>query len=143
LAHREPAERHKFPNLFADRLVRFYGRRLAQSGDGDFVVTDSRTGSDRVVVISQIVPRQGASITIGWRLGLSDGVYKIQDVAIDGVSMASAQRSEIAAFIARGGGQLRMLRWLIRRETEECRRRSACASPPSRSSNTGDPPRMT
>jgi hypothetical protein len=46
-----------------------------------------------------IVRRQGASIAIGWRLGLSDGVYKIQDVAIDGVSMALAQRSQIAALI--------------------------------------------
>ena len=111
-----PAERHKFRNLFADRLVGFYGRRLAQSGDGDFVVTDSRTGPDGVVVISQIVPRQGASIAIGWRLGLSDGVYKIQDVAIDGVSMALAQRSDIAALIARGGGQLRMLLATMREE---------------------------
>jgi hypothetical protein len=66
-----------FRNLFADRLVRFYGRRLAQSGDGDFVVTDSPAGPEGVVVISRIVPRQGASIAIGWRLGLSDGVYKI------------------------------------------------------------------
>jgi phospholipid transport system substrate-binding protein len=90
-----PAELHKFRNLFADRLVRFYGRRLAQSSEGDFVVTDSRTGPDGIIVISQIMPRQGVSIAIGWRLGLSDGVYKIQDVAIDGVSMAlaSAPRS--------------------------------------------------
>ena len=111
-----PAERHKLRNLFAYRLVRFYGRRLAQSGDGDFVVTDSRTGPDGVIVISQIVPRQGASIAIGWRLGLSDGVYKIQDVAIDGVSMTLAQRSQIAALIARGGGQLRMLLATMREE---------------------------
>jgi ABC-type transporter MlaC component len=80
------------------------------------VVTDSRTGPDGVVVISQIVPRQGASIDISWRLGLSDGVYKIQDVAIHGVSMALAQRSEIAALIARGGGQLRMLLTTMREE---------------------------
>jgi ABC-type transporter MlaC component len=93
------AERHQFRNLFADRLVRFYGRRPAQSGDGDFVVTDSRAGPEGVVVISQIVPRQGASIAIGWRLGLSDGVYKIRDVAIDR-SAWRWPRSEIAALIA-------------------------------------------
>src|SRR5215472_5731331 len=104
-----PEERRQFRNHFADRLVRFYGRQLAQSGDGDFVVTDSRAGPDSIIVISQIVPRQGASITIRWRLGLSEGVYKIQDVAIDDVSLALAQRSEIAGLIARSGGQLRML----------------------------------
>ena len=38
-----PAERQQFCDGFADRMVRFYGRRLAQSGKGDFVVTGGRT----------------------------------------------------------------------------------------------------
>jgi phospholipid transport system substrate-binding protein len=62
-----------------------------------------------VIVTSRINPRQGAPIAVDWRLGVSDGVYKIEDVAIDGVSMALAQRSEIAALIAPGGGQVGML----------------------------------
>ena len=44
-----------------------------------------------------------------WRLGINDGFYKIEDVSIDGVSMALAQRSEITALIARAGGQVGML----------------------------------
>jgi len=103
------AERQEFCEAFADRLVRIYGRQLAQSGDGDFVVTGSRTAPDGVIVTSRISPRQGVPIAVDWRLGVSNGVYKIEDVAIDGVSMALAQRSEIAALIARGGGQVGML----------------------------------
>ena len=101
-----PAQRQQFCDGFADRLVRFYGQRLAQSGSGNFVVTGSRTGSDGAIVTSRIIPPQGAPIAVDWRLGISDGVYKIVDVAIDGVSMALAQRSEITALIAREGGQL-------------------------------------
>ena len=41
-----------------------------------------------------------------WRLGISDGAYKIEDVAIDGVSMALTQRSEFAGLIQRNGGKL-------------------------------------
>src|SRR6266404_1710732 len=104
-----PAQRQQFCDGFADRLVRFYGRRLAQSGSGNFFVTGSRIGSEGVIVTSRIIPPQGAPITVDWRLGISDGAYKIEDVAIDGVSMALAQRSEIAALIARGGGQVGML----------------------------------
>jgi phospholipid transport system substrate-binding protein len=104
-----PAEQQQFCDGFADRLVRFYGQRLAQSGSGDFVVTGSRIGSDGVIVTSRIIPPQGAAIAVDWRLGVSDGVYKIEDVAIDGVSMAVAQRSEIAALIAREGGQIGMV----------------------------------
>jgi phospholipid transport system substrate-binding protein len=104
-----PAEQQQFCDGFADRLVRFYGQRLAQSGSGDFVVTGSRIGSDGVIVTSRIIPPQGAPIAVDWRLGVSDGVYKIEDVTIDGVSMALAQRSETAALIAREGGQVGMV----------------------------------
>jgi MlaC protein len=44
-----PAERQQFCDGFADRLVRFYGPQLAQSGDGDFVVTGSRTDPAGVI----------------------------------------------------------------------------------------------
>jgi phospholipid transport system substrate-binding protein len=101
-----PAEQQQFCEGFADRLVRFYGQRLAQSGSGNFVVTGDRIGSDGVIVTSRITPPQGAPVAVDWRLGISDGAYKIEDVAIDGVSMALAQRSEIAALIERGGGQV-------------------------------------
>ena len=101
-----PEERKQFRNLFADRLVRFYGQQLGESGGGVFVVTGSRTGPNGVVVISQITRPQAAPIAVEWRLGISHGLYKINDVAIDNVSMALAQRSQIAELIARGGGQL-------------------------------------
>jgi phospholipid transport system substrate-binding protein len=101
-----PAERQQFCDGFADRLVRFYGQRLAQSGSGNFVVTGDRIGSAGVIVTSRIIPPQSTPIAVDWRLGINDGAYKIEDVAIDGVSMALAQRSEIAALIARGGGQV-------------------------------------
>ena len=101
-----PNERKQFRILFVDRLVRFYGQRLAQSGDGDFVVTGGRTGPDGVIVTSKIISQQAAPIAVDWRLGISHGVYKIKDVAIDGVSMALAQRSQIAELMASEGGQL-------------------------------------
>ena len=111
-----PAEQHKFRNLFAERLVRFYGRQLAQSGGGDFVVSGSRPSADDVIVTSQIIRSQGAPIIVDWRLGVTNGLYKIEDVAIDGVSMALAQRSQIAALIARTGGQFGMVLATMRGE---------------------------
>jgi hypothetical protein len=46
---------------------------------------------------------------VDWRLGVTNGLLQIKDVAIDGVSMALAQRSQIAALIARAGGQFGMV----------------------------------
>jgi phospholipid transport system substrate-binding protein len=101
-----PAEQGQFCNGFVDDLIRFYGRRLAQAGDGDFVVTGGRTGPDGAIVASRITRQFGPPIAVDWRLGVSGGDYKIEDVAIDGVSMSLAQRSEITERIARDGGQL-------------------------------------
>jgi phospholipid transport system substrate-binding protein len=111
-----PAEQHKFRNLFAERLVRFYGRQLAQSGGGDFVASGSRASAEDVIVTSQIIRSQGAPIIVDWRLGVTNGLYKIKDVAIDGVSMALAQRSQIAALISRAGGQFGMVLATMRGE---------------------------
>jgi hypothetical protein len=82
-------------NLFVDRLVRFYGRQLAQSGDGDFLVIGGRTGPEGFIATSQIIRPQATPIVVDWQLGISHG--------LDGVSMALAQRSQIAEVIARGG----------------------------------------
>ena len=109
-----PAERQEFCDGFADRLVRFYGRRLAQSGDGEFAVTGSRAAPDGVIVTSRINRSQAPPIAVDWRLGISDGAYKIVDFAIDGISMVLSQRSAIAALMARGGGQVQMLLATIR-----------------------------
>ena len=83
--------------------MRFYGRRLAQSSDGNFQVTGSRSGPDGVIVTSRIIRPQAAPIAVDWRLGISDGFYKIEDFAIDGVSMALAQRSQIRSSPAGAG----------------------------------------
>lgn len=104
-----PAERRQFRSLFANRLVRIYGRQLVESGDGDFVVTGSQTDPSGVIVTSQIIRPQAAPIAVEWRLGINHGLYKIEDVTIDGVSMALAQRTAIDDLIARAGGQVAML----------------------------------
>jgi len=76
-----PDEREQFRRRFTDRLVRVYGQRLAQGGEGEFVVTDSRNGPEGIIVSSRIVPAQSAPIALEWWLGITNGVYKSRDVA--------------------------------------------------------------
>ncbi len=109
-------ERQEFASLLEDHLVRFYGRRFAEYGGESLRVTGSRTDHDGVIVTSQIIRPQGSPIAVEWRLGLSDGRYKISDVIVDGVSMALTQRSEFAATIQRNGGQVAGLLAAMRSE---------------------------
>ena len=111
------AQQQEFRNLFEDDLLHFYGRRLAQYDGESFRVTGSRSNPDGAIVESQLIRPQGPPIEIDWRLGVRDGLYKIDDVAIEGVSMALARRSEFAAVIERDGGQIEglinLLRWKV------------------------------
>ena len=111
-----PAERQQFCDLFADHLIRFYGRQLAQSGGGSFIVTGSRSAPAGVIVTNEIIRQIGLADPVNWQLGVSDGHYKIEDVIIDGISMELAQHSEIATIIARNGGQFGPLLATMRQE---------------------------
>jgi phospholipid transport system substrate-binding protein len=109
-------QRAEFQRLFEDYLIRADGPLLAQHSGGTFRVTGSRTDPAGVIVTSQITSPQGPAIEMDWRLGLSDGRYKIQDVSIDGVSAAMSRRSQIDAMMSRAGGQVATLIAMMRQE---------------------------
>jgi phospholipid transport system substrate-binding protein len=89
-----------------DHLVRFYGQRFAQYNGESLRVIGSRPEPGGAVVASEIIRPQGPPIRVDWRLNARDGLYKISDVSVDGVSMVLTQRAEFAALIERHGGQL-------------------------------------
>jgi len=99
-------ERQQFKGLLEAHLVRFYGQRLAGYHGESLRVVGSRTEPGSAVVSNEIIRPQGAPIKVDWRLNTRNGVYKITDGSVDGVSMALTQRSEFAGLIQRNGGQL-------------------------------------
>ena len=100
------AERQQFKGLLEAHLVRFYGQRFAEYNGESLRVIGSRTEPGGAIVSSEIIRPQGPPIKVDWRLTTGDGVYKITDVIVGGVSMALTQRSEFAGLIQRNGGQL-------------------------------------
>jgi len=99
-------QRREFRHLFEADLLHFYGARLSQYGGEGFIVTGSRTDPAGLVVTSRIVRSQGPQVELDWRLSIREGLYKISDVMIDGVSMAVTQRAELADIIQRNGGRI-------------------------------------
>jgi phospholipid transport system substrate-binding protein len=98
-------EKQEFLRLFEEYIVRVYSERFAQYRGETLQVTGSRADPEGAVVTSEIVRPGGAPpIKVDWRLTARDGLYKISDVIIDGVSMGVTERSEIAAMIQRSGG---------------------------------------
>jgi phospholipid transport system substrate-binding protein len=109
-------QQQEFRQLYEDYVMRSDGPRLAQFGGGTFRVTGSRTDPAGVIVASQITSPQGQPIEMDWQLAIVDGLYKIEDVAIDGVSVGLTHRSQIQAMISRSGGQVGVLLATMRQE---------------------------
>lgn len=113
-------QRQEFRRLLSDYLVLVYSRRLARYRGETLRVTGKRTIPDGVVVTSEIIRPNGAPpIGVDWRLEARDGLYRIEDVTIDRVSMALAERSECAAIIQRSGGQVAGLLTTLRKRTSK------------------------
>jgi phospholipid transport system substrate-binding protein len=92
-----------------------YGSRLADYRAEGLKVTGKRLDPSGLVVMSQIIRPQGAApIPIDWRLSVCDGLYKISDIVVDGVSMSATQRSEFAQMIQRNGGRVENLLAMMR-----------------------------
>jgi phospholipid transport system substrate-binding protein len=113
-----PEEQQEFTKLFENYVVFVYTVRLADFGGETFKVRGSRSDGDGVIVSTDVAsPGRPTPLRIDWRLVDDDGAYKINDVIVEGVSMAVTQRSEFASVVQRNGGQIRGLMAMMREKT--------------------------
>jgi phospholipid transport system substrate-binding protein len=111
-------QRVEFVKLFEEYIALAYSTRLAEYTGETLKVTGSRPDADGAVVSSQILrPAGAAPVKVDWRLIGRNGVYKISDVSVDGISMAVTQRSEFASVIQHNGGQVQGLITMLREKT--------------------------
>jgi len=111
-------QRAEFVELFEEYIALAYSTRLAEYSGETFKVTGSRPDADGPIVSSQILrPTGAAPVKVEWRLIERNGVYKISDVSVDGISMAVTQRAEFASVIQHNGGQVQGLITMLREKT--------------------------
>jgi phospholipid transport system substrate-binding protein len=115
-----PEQQEEFVKLFEDHIALVYSSQLAAYSGETLKVTGSRPGPEGVIVASEIVRPTGAPpVKVEWHLTDRNGAYKINDVVVDGISMAVTQRSEFAAVIQRNGGQVQGLITQLREKDRE------------------------
>ena len=111
-------EQQEFVKLFENYVVFVYTARLANFGGETFNIRGSRSDGDGAIVSTDVISRGSTSpLRMDWRLVNDNGAYKINDVIIEGVSMAVTQRSEFASVVQRNGGQVSRLIALMREKT--------------------------
>ena len=111
-------EQQEFVKLFENYVVFVYTARLANFGGETFNIRGSRSDGDGAIVSTDVIsPGSTSPLRMDWRLVNDNGAYKINDVIIEGVSMAVTQRSEFASVVQRNGGQVSRLIALMREKT--------------------------
>ena len=70
------------------------------------------------MIVSTVVVSRGSTspVRIDGRLISNNGAYKINDMIVEGISMAVTQRSEFASILQRNGGRVQNLIVLMRQK---------------------------
>ena len=120
-----PLEQQEFLALFETYVVYTYSDRLSDfAADGSVLrVTGSQPDTDGAIVSSEVIRGDTAQpIKVEWRLVWRDGMYKISDVVIDGISMAVNGRSELEGVVERNGGQPQVILAVMQQDCERAAR---------------------
>src|SRR5271154_5471601 len=82
-----PEEQKEFLKLFEDYVVYVYTARLSDFGGEEFKINGARPDQGAVVVSTDVsAPGAPTPLKVDWRLVDDDGVFKISDVIVEGVS---------------------------------------------------------
>lgn len=104
------SQKETYLSLFEDHVLEVYSNRFNEyNGQNLEVEAAQKTGSNDIIVSTNIVQESGPKIRVDWRVRYKNSQYKVIDVIVEGVSMAVTQRSDFASVIQRGGGNINVL----------------------------------
>ncbi|MFN7901583.1 MAG: phospholipid-binding protein MlaC [Holosporales bacterium] len=116
-----PLEQRDFVELFKESNMRLYRNKLKNYRGQKLQVVSSRLdGTGQYVLVDSRVidPVSNEAVALEWRVQKgSDGMFRIVDVGVEGISMILTLRSEYAAVIERNGGKVAPLLEEMRRKT--------------------------
>jgi len=106
-------ERGEYRSLFKEFFLRNYASRLGGYKGEKFEVEGARAAGKRdALVNTRIVPADGPALQAGWRVREFDGIPRVIDIIVEGVSVVRNQRQEFQALLRREGmmGLIEVLR---------------------------------
>jgi phospholipid transport system substrate-binding protein len=99
-------QRQEFVGLYEDYVVIAYSTAFRALGGESFKVLGSQPDKGRVIVTSRIEINDAAPIRLDWHLNPTNYGYKVTDLIVNGISMASAQHSDLVSVIQRNNGRM-------------------------------------
>jgi len=98
-------EKNRFAQEFRTLLVRTYAKALNDNYDKqiDMLTPRKRKDGKQVTVRTEIQQSGGFPIPISYKMHMKEGVWKIFDVNVDGISLVANYRSSFAKEIRKDG----------------------------------------
>jgi phospholipid transport system substrate-binding protein len=111
------AERADFQRLFEDLLVDAYAEKFTEYAGEHFQVAGSQVNDDDSITVNSLVNRpNGDVVRLDWRV-VDAGGLKISDLIVNGVSLRTTYRSDVASVIQNTGGKVVELIGVLRQKT--------------------------
>ena len=100
-------QRQEYANRYEDYIVIVYSTLLGRVGGKSFTLLGSRPSEKGVIVTSRI---DGiVSVGVDWLLNPTNNGYKLTNLLVGGIDMASLQRSDLVSVVQRNNGQVQAL----------------------------------
>jgi phospholipid transport system substrate-binding protein len=110
-------ERTDFQRLFETLLVQSYAKKFAEYAGERFKVSGGHANDDGSITVNSLIDRpNGDQIRLDWRVEDAGGL-KISDLIVEGVSLRTTYRSDVASVIQNNGGKVAGLLDALRQKT--------------------------
>jgi phospholipid transport system substrate-binding protein len=110
-------ERTDFQRLFETLLVQSYAKKFAEYAGERFKVFNAHPNDDGSITVNSLIDRpNGEQIRLDWRVEDASGL-KIADLIVEGVSLRTTYRSDVASVIQNNGGKVAGLIDALRQKT--------------------------
>ena len=105
------SQRTEFLKLFEELLVVIYADRFSKYVGLKLNVGKSEIRGANDILVHSVLMRSEASkpVAVVWRIRESNGIYKVVDLMVEGLSMGLTQQKEFASVIRKNGGKVQGL----------------------------------
>jgi phospholipid transport system substrate-binding protein len=104
-----PDVRSQYFGLVEDYISKVFASHAKSLAGQKLTVLGSRDGGDSIIVRSQVSFGGGRTVPVTWRLIKRGGGYRVFDVNVDGVWLASTQKTNFTTVLKKNGGKISAL----------------------------------
>ena len=118
------SEREAFLNAFTDLTVKTWADRFNLYTGQEIVFQGTRNAERGQIYVDSVIQDE-QPVEVIWRLRPSKETYKIVDIVVEGVSMASTYRNDYRAFLQQNGNSVLALVEELKRKSREFQKTKA------------------